>query len=50
MRFADGMTTIDFIEDVTAKKMLIKPFVGAYLKKQQAAYVSDLGKALGARA
>ena len=28
----DG-TEIDFTEDVTAKKALMKPFVGAYLKK-----------------
>ena len=29
-------TEIDFTEDVTAKKVLMKPFVKAYLKKQQA--------------
>lgn len=44
--YQDGVTTIDFTEDVTAKKMIMKPFVGAYLKKQQAAYVADLKKAL----
>ncbi len=37
----DG-TEIDFTEDVTAKKALMKPFVGAYLKKQQKQYVEDL--------
>lgn len=39
-------TTIDFTEDVTAKKAIMKPFVGMYLKKQQAAYIRDLEKAL----
>lgn len=33
--------------NVTAKKLVMKPFVGMYLKKQQAAYVSDLQKVLG---
>ena len=28
-------TEIDFTEDVTAKKTIMKPFVKAYLKKQQ---------------
>ena len=42
---AEG-TEVDFTEDVTAKKLLMKPFVGAYLKKQQAQYISDLSKAL----
>lgn len=38
---------IDFTENVTAKKLFMKPFVGMYLKKQQAAYLQDLKKALG---
>lgn len=42
----NGQTEIDFTEDVTAKKLIMKPFVKAYLKKQQALYVSDLQKAL----
>ncbi len=42
----DGMTEIDFTEDVTAKKNFMKPFVKAYLRKQQALYISDLRKAL----
>lgn len=37
---------IDFTENVTAKKLFMKPFVGMYLKKQQAAYLQDLKKAL----
>lgn len=41
-----GHTTIDFTEEVTAKKWIIKPFIRAYLKKQQAVYVADLKKAL----
>lgn len=35
-------TEIDFTEEVTAKKIIMKPFVKAYLKKQQALYISDL--------
>ncbi len=42
----DGQTEIDFTEDVTAKKLIMKPFVKAFLKKQQEVYVSDLKKAL----
>lgn len=39
-------TEIDFTEDVIAKKIFMKPLVKAYLKKQQAQFVSDLKKAL----
>lgn len=39
-------TEIDFTENVVAKKIFMKPFVKAYLKKQQAQYISDLRKAL----
>ena len=39
-------TEIDFTEDVTAKKIFMKPFVKSYLKKQQAQFISDLKKAL----
>lgn len=42
----DEQTEIEFTEDVTAKKFFMKPFVKAYLKKQQSQYVSDLKKAL----
>ena len=42
----EGQTEIDFTEEVTAKKFFMKPFVKAYLKKQQSQYVSDLKKAL----
>ena len=31
----DGQTEIDFTEDVTAKKLFMKPFVEFFLKKQQ---------------
>ena len=41
-----GQTEIEFTEDVTAKKLIMKPFVKGYLKKQQKQYVSDLRKAL----
>ena len=39
-------TEVDFTEDVIAKKIFMKPFVKAYLKKQQSQYVSDLKRAL----
>jgi Polyketide cyclase / dehydrase and lipid transport. len=39
-------TTIDFTECVVAKKLVMKPFVKGYLKKQQSRYVADLEKAL----
>lgn len=38
--------SIEFTENVTAKKMIMKPFVKAYLKKQQMQYISDLKKEL----
>lgn len=41
-----GRTAADFTEDVTVKKWYMKPFVGGYLKNQQAAYFRDLEKAL----
>ncbi len=40
--FRDNLATVDFTENVTAKKVWMKPFVGIYLKKQQAAYLQDL--------
>lgn len=39
-------TQIDFTECVTAKKIIMKPFVKSYLKKQQTQFVSDLKKIL----
>lgn len=42
-----GMTTIEFTENVTAKKLFMKPLVKSFLKKQQAHYIEDLKKALG---
>lgn len=42
----DGQTEIDFTENVTAKKLIMKPFVKAFLRKQQNQYVADLKKAL----
>ena len=44
--YANGITTIDFTENVTAKKLMMKPFVKSYLKKQQSAYAADLEKAV----
>lgn len=48
-RQKNGQTEIDFTENVTAKKIWMKPFVKAYLKKQQDLYVRDLTKALERR-
>lgn len=42
----DGHTEVDFTEEVTAKKVIMKPFVKTYLKKQQELYIADLRKAL----
>ena len=44
--FQNGQTEIEFTENVTAKKLIMKPFVKAFLRKQQHLYVSDLRKAL----
>lgn len=42
----NGKTTIEFTENVTAKKWFMKPFVGMYLRKQQESYVRDLKAAV----
>lgn len=42
----EGGCSIDFTEIVSAKKMMLKPFVKGYLKKQQAVYITDLKKSL----
>lgn len=39
-------TEIEFTENVTAKKLIMKPFVKGYLKKQQFQYISDLKNVL----
>jgi len=41
-----GEITIDFTEEVIPKKVIMKPFVKIYLKKQQSQYIADLQKAL----
>lgn len=40
----NGKTEIDFTEEVFAKKIIMRPFVKAYLKRQQAQYIADLKK------
>lgn len=42
----ENQCTVDFTEDVTAKKLIMRPFVKGYLKKQQQTYIADLKKAL----
>lgn len=37
--YKDGVTVIEFTEDVIAKKRIMKPFVEIYLKKQQEKYI-----------
>lgn len=44
--YSDGTTVIEFTENVIAKKLIMKPFVGTYLKKQQTKYIQDLRNAL----
>lgn len=39
-------TTLDFTENIVSKKLIFKPFVGSYLKKQQNLYFKDLKKVL----
>lgn len=39
-------TQIDFMECVTAKKIIMKPFLKSYLRNQQAQFVTDLKKVL----
>lgn len=39
-------TEIDFSEEVTSKKFFMKPFIKAYLKKQQTKFIEDLKNAL----
>lgn len=45
--FKNGRTIIEFTEDVTVKKVFMRPFAKLYLKKQQERYIVDLRKALG---
>lgn len=42
----NGQTEIEFIEEIQSKKIFIKPFVKAFLRKQQKQYIIDLEKAL----
>ena len=39
-------TEIEFTENVMAKKLIMRPFLRPFLKKQQELYLSDLRKAL----
>lgn len=39
-------TQIDFTECVSAKKIILKPFIKSYLRKQQVQFVMDLKKVL----
>ncbi|MDO5564032.1 MAG: hypothetical protein Q4F88_02225 [Eubacteriales bacterium] len=45
----NGQTEIDFTESIIAKKIIMKPFVKMYLKKQQNQFILDLQKALNVR-
>lgn len=42
----DNGTEIEFSEDVSAKKVIMKPLVKTFIKKQQKLYIEDLKKAL----
>ena len=39
-------TEVNFTEDVTVKKIIMKPFIKLYLKKQQKLYINNLSKEL----
>ncbi len=41
-----GQTEIRFIEEITAKSIVMRPFVKGFLRKQQRQYAADLKKAL----
>lgn len=41
-----NLVRIEFTEDVTAKKWMMRPFVKGYLKRQQLQYIADLRKAV----
>ena len=43
----DSGTKIEFTEEVEAANPIMNLFVKAYLKKQQATYITDLRKAMG---
>lgn len=42
-----GKTEIEFTENVTVKKIFLRPFIKRYLRRQQTLFVADLEKALG---
>lgn len=42
-------TEVEFTEDVAPKKIIMKPFVKTYLKKQQTQFIADLEKELKRR-
>lgn len=44
-QYDNEKTVIEFTENVSVKKLFMKPFVGMYLKKQQATYIADLKQA-----
>ena len=43
----EGKTEIEYTENVTVKKIFLRPFIKRYLRRQQALFVADLEKALG---
>ena len=42
----ENKVSVEFTEDVTAKKAIMKLFVKSYLKMQQSNYIHDLGSAI----
>ena len=43
----NGRVKVTFIEEVKVKKIIMRFFVGMYLRKQQKQYIADLKHALG---
>ena len=44
-----GKAAVEFTEEVTAKKLILKPFIKGYLQNQQAVYAEDLKRAADIR-
>ena len=44
--YENGVTTLEFAENVKIHNIFMKPFGSLYLKKQQARYMNDLRKAV----
>lgn len=46
LRKDNEKTVIDITEELYTKKLLLRPFIKGYLKKQQAVFIEDMKRAL----